>query len=194
MHGERQRLGVGLLAGGRLGDHAGTNAASADGKGADGTVSKLVAHTLEVRIEATFGLDVGMAHKIADLRLLAAESAFFAHGILRIYRKTDVTKLSGLAVGVMAQREYHDLARRVYRGRRKKKQGDFFSSPFFLSLTADCEKNHEGGSRRPYVAGAYAVSDPEGEGSWRTASRNRWSPPVGSAASPAQSTECSFLD
>ena len=42
MHGERQRLGVGLLAGGRLGDHAGTNAASADGKGADGTVGKLV--------------------------------------------------------------------------------------------------------------------------------------------------------
>lgn len=83
----------------------------------------------------------------------------------------------------------------VYIGEDEKKSKEIFSvRHFFLSLTADCEKNHEEGSHRPYVAGAYAVSDPEGEGSWRTASRNRWSPPVGSAASPAQSTECSFLD
>lgn len=71
-------------------------------------------YTLEVRVKTTLGLDVGMAHKIADLGLFAAECAFFAHGILRIYRKTEVTDC-GLAVGVMAQREYHDLARRIYR-------------------------------------------------------------------------------
>ena len=50
-------------------------------------------YTLEVRVKTTLGLDVGMAHKIADLGLFAAECAFFAHGILRIYRKTEVTEL-----------------------------------------------------------------------------------------------------
>ena len=48
-------------------------------------------HTLQVGIEAALGLDVGMADKIADLGLFAAEIAFFAHDVLRICRKLCVS-------------------------------------------------------------------------------------------------------
>jgi hypothetical protein len=50
-----------------------------------------MAHALQVGVKTTLGLDVGMADKIADLRLFAAKIAFFAHDILRIWKFSVIT-------------------------------------------------------------------------------------------------------
>ena len=80
-----------LGAGGGLGHHTGAQATGAHGQGAHGAVSELMTHALQVGVEAALGLDVGMADKIADLGLFAAEIAFFAHDVLRICRKLCVS-------------------------------------------------------------------------------------------------------
>mgnify|MGYP000095938458 CR=1 FL=1 len=50
-------------------------------------IGELVPNALKVRVEATLGLDVGMADEISNLGLFAAENAFLAHTILRICKK-----------------------------------------------------------------------------------------------------------
>ena len=76
-----------------LGNHGlihstGTNAAGADIEGAHRTISKLMANALQIGVKTALGLDVGVADIIAALGRFAAESAYLAHDILRIYRKT----------------------------------------------------------------------------------------------------------
>ena len=79
---------LGLLAHRGLGHRARANATGAHGKGAHAAVGELVTHALQIGIEAALGLDVGVAHKIADLGLFAAKDAFLAHTFLRICKKT----------------------------------------------------------------------------------------------------------
>ena len=47
-----------------------------------------MAHTLKIGVEAALGLDIRVAHKIANLGLFAAKNAFLAHTFLRICKKT----------------------------------------------------------------------------------------------------------
>ena len=77
-----------LLANQGLGHHARTDATGADGKGPHAAIGELVPNALKVRVEATLGLNVGMADEISNLGLFAAENAFLAHTILRICKKT----------------------------------------------------------------------------------------------------------
>jgi hypothetical protein len=79
---------LGLLAHRGLDHRAGTKATGAHGKGTHAAVRELMAHALKVGIKAAFGLDVGVAHKIANLGLFAAKNAFLAHTFLRICKKT----------------------------------------------------------------------------------------------------------
>lgn len=79
------RKELGLFARQRLDHCARTDTAGTHTEGAYGTVGELMAHLLQVGIEAAFGLDVRVAHKIADLRFLSAEIAFSAHGGSSVY-------------------------------------------------------------------------------------------------------------
>ncbi len=63
-------------------DHPGTQTTGAHHKGGNTAIGELMAHTLQIGVETTLGLDIRMADKIASLRLLAAESTFFAHEII----------------------------------------------------------------------------------------------------------------
>ena len=64
-------------------DHsAGTQAAGAHIDGAHGTVFCLMTDSLKIGVEATLGLDVGMAHIVAHHGFLAADLTFFTHDIL----------------------------------------------------------------------------------------------------------------
>ena len=63
---------------------AGAEAAGAHVDGAHGAVGVLMADSLQVGIEATLGLDIGMAHKVAHLSFLAADFTLFTHGISSI--------------------------------------------------------------------------------------------------------------
>ena len=63
---------------------AGTEAAGAHVDGAHGAVGVLMTDSLQVGIEATLGLDIGMAHKVAHLSFLAADLTLFTHGISSI--------------------------------------------------------------------------------------------------------------
>jgi hypothetical protein len=58
---------------------AGTEAPGANADGAHTTGGVLVTDALQVRIKAAFGLDIGMAHKVAGLGLFAANFALFRH-------------------------------------------------------------------------------------------------------------------
>ena len=78
---------LGLLTHRGLNNNARAQATGADGKGPHATVGELVTHALQIGIEATLGLNVGVAHKIADLGLFAAKDAFLAHTFLRICKK-----------------------------------------------------------------------------------------------------------
>ena len=68
-----------------LGDQSGTQAASTHGNGAYFAIGELVAHVLQVRVEHALGLDVGVAHIVSALRLLAADFALLGHGISSVY-------------------------------------------------------------------------------------------------------------
>lgn len=59
-------------------DPARADAAGADANFLDGAIL-VCAHTLKVRIEATFGHVVGMAHIIADDGFFSAYFTFFRH-------------------------------------------------------------------------------------------------------------------
>lgn len=76
-----------LLAHQGLGDHPGADAAGANRESSHAAVSKLMPNALQVGVKTTLGLDIGMADKIANLGLFAAENAFLAHTILRICKK-----------------------------------------------------------------------------------------------------------
>ena len=104
-----------LLANQGLGHHARTDATGADGKGPHAAIGELVPNALKVRVEATLGLDVGMADKIADLGLFAAEIAFFAHTILRICKKQFTSNAAKPWPGavVTAFLSGHDRAKRL---------------------------------------------------------------------------------
>ena len=78
---------LGLLTHRGFGHRARTQATGAHRKGAHAAVGELVTHALQIGIEATLGLNVGVAHKIADLGLFAAKDAFLAHTFLRICKK-----------------------------------------------------------------------------------------------------------
>lgn len=75
---------VGLTHNG-LGDQSGTQAAGTHGNGAYFAIGELVAYVLQVRVEHTLGLDVGMAHIISALRFFAADFALLGHGISSVY-------------------------------------------------------------------------------------------------------------
>lgn len=70
-----------------FGHNARTQTAGTDGQSANTAIRKLVTHALKIGVEAALGLDIGMAHEIANLGLFAAEIAFLAHTILRICKK-----------------------------------------------------------------------------------------------------------
>ena len=68
-----------LLANQRFHNKTRTQAASAHSQSRDATVRKLMAHALQIGVKAAFGLDIGMADQIADLRSFSTESAALAH-------------------------------------------------------------------------------------------------------------------
>ena len=82
-----QKNVLSLLAHQGLGNSARADAAGANREGSHAAVGKLVTNALKVGVKTTFGLDIGMADKIANLGLFAAENAFLAHTILRICKK-----------------------------------------------------------------------------------------------------------
>jgi len=63
---------------------AGTQAAGAHVDGTHSAVGVLMTNSLKVGVEATLGLDIGMAHKVAHLSFLAADLTLFTHGISSI--------------------------------------------------------------------------------------------------------------
>lgn len=76
------------LAHDRLGDLAGTEATGAYGNRAYFTIGKLMTHPLQVRIEDTIGLDVGVADIMAGLRFFTAHFTLLGHDILHIFGRS----------------------------------------------------------------------------------------------------------
>lgn len=72
------------LFGKRLLYGAGANAAGANVDGAHFTVGELVANTLQIWIETTLGLDIRVAHQMADLSLFPAHFTLLSHDALRV--------------------------------------------------------------------------------------------------------------
>ena len=81
---ERKNL-VGL-AGNRLGHQARAEAAGTHADGAHFAIGKLVADILQVGVEAAVIFDVGMAHMVPRLGMLAADVTLLGHDdILHIF-------------------------------------------------------------------------------------------------------------
>jgi hypothetical protein len=62
-----------------LGNLAGTNAAGAHRDSVYTAVSRLMTYLLQIRINASFGFDIGMADTVADLGSFAAYFTFPGH-------------------------------------------------------------------------------------------------------------------
>ena len=71
------------LAGDGLGHQPGAEAAGAHVDSAHFAIGELMPHALQVGIEPAVSFDVGVAHKVTMLGLLAAKFALLGHYILR---------------------------------------------------------------------------------------------------------------
>lgn len=98
------------LAHDRFGDLAGTEATGAYGNCANFSIGKLVTHPLQVRIEDTIGLDVGVADIMAGLRFFTAHFTLLGHGILPYIRTVARKNPSGA--------QSHNFARHEARAKR----------------------------------------------------------------------------
>jgi hypothetical protein len=67
---------------GRLNNQAGPDAAGADANTADSPIFSFVADVLEIGQPESFRFVIGVADIVADMRMLAAELTFPAHGLL----------------------------------------------------------------------------------------------------------------
>ena len=111
----KKREKLALFARDGLGHGTRTQTTGADGQSANTAVRKLVTHALKIGVKAALGLDIGMAHEIANLGLFAAEIAFLAHTILRICKKQFTSNAAKPWPGAVATAflSGHDRAKRL---------------------------------------------------------------------------------
>jgi hypothetical protein len=62
-----------------LSNRAGTNATGAHGDSMHTAVGRLMTYLLQIRINASFGFDIGMAYTVADLGSFAAYFTLSGH-------------------------------------------------------------------------------------------------------------------
>ena len=75
--------------------------------------------SLQVGIEATLGLDIGMAHKVAHLSFLAADLTLFTHGISSIKSPSGAECLNSILCIVRT------VSNSPYFQKRQVKRGEF---------------------------------------------------------------------